>query len=719
MTHWWNLYRDRWAREQQALTEAGWAFTIDEEHADAGIIAVRVAYPLSPATTANLDTDVENASAAAETPAETTTVAPAGAGLDDAEAMAGPGPSSPTDEASPGAEPPGSVELLVRFPDTYPWFPPQVSDPAGKLGQGRHRQPTTGVLCLVHDRDWNPQTTAAELLATQLPRMLQAAAAADVAEAADLEVPVPEPLGALIPDRSGARILVDSSWHIPPEARDGALEVGLARYADGQIGPGAVLAVHASPGWRTNTMAAALGNRYELRVRGRWLRLDHLDPHLTPRTLWKQATAELHALRHDGEGGRPGDPVSSQVAADPAVQVIGLLVPSETSYRTPGKEWFFLLRSHPDRPQDAPERGPGGGSEGQADHQGEQNSADGRPVVEMFHSCAAGPADMSARTPATAGLRDRAALVVGVGALGSVVATELARAGIGRLDLADGDYCDPATACRQIAPLQYAGLPKSLVLRQMLSEQHPYLHVHGHVTRIGCVALPTPGHPNTHPAMAFLVKHSDLVIDAAADPAVSRYLAALCLALETTLLHVSATAGAWGGTVALFPPGQGGCWWCMLHHRADTTLPVPPAAHAEEGTIVPAGCATATFTGTGADLATIATHAARVAIDHLTSSPATAPATAPRTAEVHVAALRDGTGAAQPVTWTTAPITVHPACPTRTAHPRPDGPDAANGAALDGEKREEEAPADGDESQGEPEPARGPASDRATVTETP
>jgi hypothetical protein len=134
------------------------------------------------------------------------------------------------------------------------------------------------------------------------------------------------------------------------------------------------------------------------------------------------------------------------------------------------------------------------------------------------------------------------------------------------------------------------------------------------------------------------------------------------VSLETTLLHASATAGAWGGTVALFPPLRGGCWWCMLHHRADNALPVPPAALNQDGIIAPAGCATATFTGTGADLATIATHAARVAIEHLTSTPATPPPTA----VVHVATLRDDTGAPHPVTWHSETIHVHPGCPTRT-----------------------------------------------------
>ena len=153
------------------------------------------------------------------------------------------------------------------------------------------------------------------------------------------------------------------------------------------------------------------------------------------------------------------------------------------------------------------------------------------------------------------------------------------------------------------------------------------------------------GEPDPHSGLAHLIQHADLVIDTAADAAVTRYLAGLCWASSRPFLHASATAGAHGGIVALIRPGAAGCWWCLLHHRRDQTFPFPPAADPVDGAVVPAGCTEPTFTGTGADLATIAAHAARTAIAHLSRDPT------PTGSVLYVAALRDHHGRPRPVSW--------------------------------------------------------------------
>ena len=187
------------------------------------------------------------------------------------------------------------------------------------------------------------------------------------------------------------------------------------------------------------------------------------------------------------------------------------------------------------------------------------------------------------------------------------------------------------------------------------------MHVAAHIVTIGAVQVAGDGQPDPHAGIAHLVRHADLVIDTAADPSVSRYLAALCVASGRPFLHASATAGAHGGIVALFPTGAAGCWWCMLHHRHDQTLPFPPAADPEAGTVVPVGCTEPTFTGTGADLDTIASHATRTAIAHLTGDHPT------RGSVLYVATLRDQHGRPVPVSWRTRRIRRHPDC--RMHHP--------------------------------------------------
>lgn len=82
---------------------------------------------------------------------------------------------------------------------------------------------------------------------------------------------------------------------------------------------------------------------------------------------------------------------------------------------------------------------------------------------------------------------------------------------------------------------------------------------------------------------------------------------------------------------------------------------------------MPAGCATPTFTGTGADLDTIASHATRTAIAHLTGDQL------PGGSVLYVATLRDPSGRPVPVSWRTRPIRRHRDCPMHHHRPAGDG----------------------------------------------
>lgn len=620
MPGWWELYPDRWRRELEALTAAGWTWQLED--VQDGLIGLQLRAPLSTITAA--------------------TNGKANATTDGATPVA-------SDSATDGGE---DLVLRVLFPPAYPFFPAHVYDEADTLGLDRHREPHQGVLCLVDDRDWDVTSTLADLLTVQLPRLIAAATSTRTASEIDpgLETPTPEPVGRYVITDSTARILIDTDWPIPAEAERGLLVTRFIPMLDHSLGPGIVSTLHYT-GTNLETWPDRLLSQFPLHVPGRWTRCPDFDPLVEPAVLWERLDAALPPLRHVEAG--TGTELDPQLP----FAMIGLLVPSETRYRSPGEEWVFLVRTqHPD----------------------------GEPQNGYRHSQPAGPGDYAARTPATAGCRDRQVLLVGIGAIGSTVATELARAGLGTLDLLDGDLTDAATACRQIAPATWSGFAKVDVLRQVLAEHTPHTQVHAHAVQLGSVQHTHGGMPDAHQAVAHLVSHADLVIDTAAAPAVSRYLAALCIATGTSLLHASATAGAWGGLVAEFPATGAACWWCMLHHRADHTLPVPPAAADPLGQVTPHGCQTPTFTGTSADLATIATHAARMAVEHLAAPGQTSSRgqRRPPPARLHVAALRNSRGAPIPVRWTTRRLAVHPACPIVGVHPAPDIPPSDNRGAT-------------------------------------
>lgn len=605
MPGWWTAHPALWRRELDALTAAGWAWRIEDAATDNGVIAVHVDYPVPAAYTSVVRPDSTTAQPAADTPVV--------------------------------------VPLFVRYPPTYPWFPPDVADLHGRLDLPRHRQPVTGTLCLLAGRDWRIGTTAADLLRDQLPRLLAAATAAGPLPAV-MEIPAPEPVGNTLIWHAGPRVLVDGALTIGPQDRSGALLVGFNREPDGRPGAGAVKLIQAG-GENLEPLPARLTGQFPLTVPGRWTRWDGYQPGLSPAALWRLAERGLEPVRF-------ADPAGAALHLEPDLEVLGLLVPSETRYRTPGEEWLFVLHHRTDPPT--------AGTDG-TDEDPTPRRRD-RRRFELYRSAAAGPTDVTARTPATAALRETRVLLVGVGAIGGTVATGLARAGVGRLDLVDGDTVDPATACRQTAPVCYAGYSKASALQALLADNNPHVHVVAQVVTIGAVQVAGEGQPDPHAAIAHLVRHADLVVDTAADPAVSRYLAGLCVASGRAFLHASATAGAHGGIVALFPTGAAGCWWCMLHHRHHHTLPYPPAANPEAGTVVPVGCTEPTFTGTGADLDTIASHATRTAIGHLTGDQPT------RGSVLYVATLRDPHGRPVPVSWRTRRIRRHADC---RMHPGP------------------------------------------------
>ena len=424
---------------------------------------------------------------------------------------------------------------------------------------------------------------------------------------------------------------------------------------------------------RFDPFPTRLTNQFPDNTLGAWLRWDGYQPGMSAANIWRQAQAQLEPLPVIDATG-----ISTQLAPD--LDVLGLLVPAETRYRTPGEEWLFVVRHRADHTP--------GSADPDEQRQGSQSIELARAAVTappgqptsasppptsapagpaaggvmgwrylLYRAAPAGRADLMARTPATVGLQDKRVLVVGVGAVGGAVATELARAGVARLDLVDGDATDPATACRQLAPVTFAGFAKTSVLQALLLESNPHVQVAGHSVTLGRASVAAEGDPDSHSGVAHLVKHADLVIDTAADPAVTRYLAALSRAQNRLFLHAAATAGAHGGVIALIQPGTSGCWWCLLHHRRDQTIPFPPAADPADGSVVPAGCAEPTFTGTGADLTTIAAQAARTAISILTNDSTLVGST------LYVAALRDHRGRPRPVSWRTRHIRRHPDCP--------------------------------------------------------
>jgi len=91
-----------------------------------------------------------------------------------------------------------------------------------------------------------------------------------------------------------------------------------------------------------------------------------------------------------------------------------------------------------------------------------------------------------ARQPHAASEKLRGACIgiAGAGGLGSVVAENLARAGVGRLVVADYDVIEPSNLNRQRFSLHQLGLPKAAALAENLREYCPFVEIESIQERI-------------------------------------------------------------------------------------------------------------------------------------------------------------------------------------------------------------------------------------------
>lgn len=225
--------------------------------------------------------------------------------------------------------------------------------------------------------------------------------------------------------------------------------------------------------------------------------------------------------------------------------------------------------------------------------------------LQSYETAAADKSTMTRRTEHLAEqLRGRAAVIFGVGAIGSTVAVLLAKAGIERLLLVDGDTLRPGNTVRHECGLEFVGASKSKAMKLQISYFAPYCRID--------VADPTSD-PNK---LRELIADAGLVIDATANTNFSFLLNEVGLKSGVPVIYVAGHRRAAIGRIRIVRPAlDDACLACYDGEGglvdAGTCPIIPPGP---EGEFVETGCGSSTVQASAIDIESTANHAARAAI---------------------------------------------------------------------------------------------------------
>lgn len=500
-----------------------------------------------------------------------------------------------------------TYQFTVVYPDLYPWFRPEVF--AYNLDLARHLHLRNNIICLLPrgTEHWDPNETVASVLESQLNVVLEKGIVTDEEIIKADETEQAEPVSDYYDTIFQAPVLFDPSQlhlgNIPDQFRFlGKIILGIPGYAEFPTRM-AVLQTILKSGVVHNVPKE----------------IEHLFSYKKFKGLLYEAAEPPPFVRQPIEifnwlkNGLPAgekniDFPNENVKLSNGIikNVTGIRFPQEVEKGKKGSGWIFIIECMAE-PPDAQKK-----------------------IGQSFKRMAylARPAYISTdaikdRIPRLSPLANKSVAIVGLGALGSFAAIELARSGIKQLKLLDFDIVDPPTTVRWPLGISSAGVIKTLALKKFLADNYPLTEVVSFSKRLGSIRIegnePTVFDPEAdEDILHLLVNETDLLLDATAEPGVNNYLSRFCVRKNMPHVIMYATPGAWGGVVMRWEPDKTeGCWNCLKSWQYYDDELVPPVD--DQGLVQPPGCADITFTGGSFDLQNISLGAVRMIVSTLCS----------------------------------------------------------------------------------------------------
>lgn len=157
-------------------------------------------------------------------------------------------------------------------------------------------------------------------------------------------------------------------------------------------------------------------------------------------------------------------------------------------------------------------------------------------------------------------MQDKLVVIVGVGAVGSQVALELARCGVGQLRLIDHDVLEERNLHRHALPRAYLGRNKTTGMKSYLAHEFPQLIVEAKPWRVA-------SSPDIR-SLDRLFQDADLVIAATDDRGAQRLVGQRALALNVPAIFPALYADG-GGEIILQLNSRFPCFFCWDGFRDD------------------------------------------------------------------------------------------------------------------------------------------------------
>lgn len=516
------------------------------------------------------------------------------------------------------------IELTATYPDLFPYFKPEVDAPELRLA--RHQSLLGTTLCLLGRRthNWHVTDTLAGILSGNLGHLVDFEETGDIEAIRRVEEPQGEPVSDYYNSAAteGSYLLFETAWRVDPAVERGVLNVKCRWVSSGDpakpdVFQGYIENVSDETGKALCSWSGpVLPGKFQS-ARIRWVRANRrhfFGPNELLETTGDHRSWLISPLQKSTG--------MKQVCC-------AVLVEEEITQGQYGDGWLALqLNQSKARKGFRPPVTPS--------------------IIQTFR---AGPDDLFSRMPGSSELRTKTVAVFGLGAIGAPTALELARHGVGRLQLIDHDIVDPATVRRWPIGLPAFGCSKPEVLAERIMSEYPWTDVDVNKMKVG--GLPDPDQPpgNQRDHIWNILKDCDLLLDCTAELGVNHFLSDMAQASAKPYVLANATPGAAGGMVAVFTEGEP-CWICMREgfYGATPSLALPPED--EAGTSQPPGCAEPTFTGRSCDLLEISLQAVRSCLSVLVGGN-----TVNRSNEqVLTLGLVSDTGAPVPPTWKTQAV---------------------------------------------------------------